>query len=175
MAPDFKILNSLSLVFSVAYKIKPVKGFLSYEYNPLLCMRSSEDKYLIENTTGRYLDLNSQPIIVNGKYITTQNISELSESDYKSIEPADPGEAPKSGHLYIKNYANELIDFRTKKLNLDINHPVDIECQPSYDGSVNLILTDDLNTPKLINSRFSVTENNQYQVVDRAGNNDTNI
>ena len=27
----------------------------------------------------------------------------------------------------------------------DLEHPVNIECQPSYDGTVNLILNDDLN------------------------------
>ena len=34
----------------------------------------------------------------------------------------------------------------------DLEHPVNIECQPSYDGTVNLILNDDLNPPKIINS-----------------------
>lgn len=76
------------------------------------------------------------------------------------------------GHFYRKG---QLVDFDTDKLNFDIHHPVDILCQPSYDGSVNLILNDDLNYPKLINSRFSALENNTYQIVDRNGNNDTNI
>jgi hypothetical protein len=56
-----------------------------------------------------------------------------------------------------------------------LNHPVDIEIQPSYDGSVNLILNDDKNIPRLINSRFSVREKNTYEIVDRIGENDTNI
>lgn len=75
----------------------------------------------------------------------------------------------------ITNYAGELVDFTTKDLKLDINHPVDIEVQESYDGSVNLILNDDLNPPKIINSRFTPLEEGRYKVVDRAGNNDTNI
>lgn len=60
-------------------------------------------------------------------------------------------------------------------LNFDLTHPVDITCQNSYDGSVNLILNDGKNAPKLINTRFSVRENNTYEVIDREGNNDTNI
>jgi hypothetical protein len=56
-----------------------------------------------------------------------------------------------------------------------LNHPVDIEIQPSYDGSVNLILNDDKNIPRLINSRFSVREKDTYEIVDRIGENDTNI
>ena len=73
---------------------------------------------------------------------------------------------------YLKG---QLVDFDTPQLKFDIHHPVDILCQPSYDGSVNLILNDDLNPPRLINSRFSSLENNTYQIVDRNGNNDTNI
>lgn len=68
-------------------------------------------------------------------------------------------------------------DFDTSNefLNFDLNHPVDITCQDSYDGSVNLIINDNKNIPRLINSRFSVHENNTYEVVDREGNNDTNL
>jgi hypothetical protein len=40
---------------------------------------------------------------------------------------------------------------------------VDIEVQPSYDGSVNLILNDGYNIPRLINSGFSVLPNGTYQ------------
>lgn len=47
--------------------------------------------------------------------------------------------------------------------------------QPSYDGSVNVILNDDKNPPRLINSRFTVTENKTYKRIDRKGTNDTNI
>jgi hypothetical protein len=50
-----------------------------------------------------------------------------------------------------------------KKLNLSVNNPINIECQPSYDGTVNLILTDDLNPPRIINTRFSKIENNRYR------------
>jgi hypothetical protein len=45
------------------------------------------------------------------------------------------------------------------KLGFNLSHPVDILTQDSYDGSVNVVLNDGKNTPKLINSRFSVTEN----------------
>jgi hypothetical protein len=40
---------------------------------------------------------------------------------------------------------------------------------------VNLILNDGLNIPRLINSRFTVTGKNTYKIVDRKGDNDTNI
>lgn len=61
------------------------------------------------------------------------------------------------------------------QLNFDLEHPVNIECQQSYDGSVNLILNDDNNQPRLINTRFTPRENNTYERVDRLGNTDTNL
>ena len=75
----------------------------------------------------------------------------------------------------LRSEEGELKDFITQKLQFDLEHPVDIECQPSYDGSVNLILNDGINSVKCINSRFSVKQNNTYEVVDRTGNSDTNI
>ena len=66
-------------------------------------------------------------------------------------------------------------DLNTEQLQFSLNNPVDIQCQQSYDGSVNLILNDGATEPKLINTRFSVRENNTYERVDRKGNTDTNI
>lgn len=60
-------------------------------------------------------------------------------------------------------------------LNFDLTHPVDITCQQSYDGSINLIINDNKNIPRLINTRFSPLQNNTYEIVDREGNNDTNL
>ena len=63
---------------------------------------------------------------------------------------------------------------RTTALNFDLSHPVDIEVQPSYDGSVNLILNDDKNPPRCINSGFSVRENGTYDLVHRNQYEETN-
>ena len=68
-----------------------------------------------------------------------------------------------------------LLDLDTNKLGFDLKHPVDMAIQPSYDGSVNVILNDGINQPRMINSRFSVTGMDTYQIVDREGDNDTNI
>jgi hypothetical protein len=77
--------------------------------------------------------------------------------------------------LYTLRESGELVDFVTDELSFDLQHPVEILPQYSYDGSVNLILNDGLNIPRLINSRFTVTGKNTYKVVDRKGDNDTNI
>lgn len=76
------------------------------------------------------------------------------------------------GTMYPKG---SLVNLDTELLKFDLNHPVDIVTQQSYDGSVNLILNDGSNNPKLINTRFSSTGLGTYQIVDREGDNDTNI
>lgn len=68
-----------------------------------------------------------------------------------------------------------IVDLDTDKLEFDLNHPVNILPQESYDGSINLILNDGKHYPKLINTRFSAVGLNKYQIVDREGDNDTNI
>lgn len=69
----------------------------------------------------------------------------------------------------------DIVDLDTSLLNFDLNHPVTMDIQPSYDGTVNVIFNDNSNVPRLINSRFSTTELNTYELVDRIGDNDTNI
>lgn len=69
----------------------------------------------------------------------------------------------------------ELVDFITDELKVDLTHPLQIIPQYSYDGSVNLIINDGINIPKLINTRFSATGKNTYEIIDRKGNNDSNI
>lgn len=71
--------------------------------------------------------------------------------------------------------AGSIIDLDTELLGFSLNNPVDIVTQSSYDGSVNLIINDNRNIPRLINTRFSVLQNNTYEIVDRIGNNDTNL
>lgn len=73
------------------------------------------------------------------------------------------------------NPKGALLDLDTQFLKFDLRHPVDMAIQPSYDGSVNVILNDGINQPRMINSRFSVTGMDTYQIVDREGDNDTNI
>lgn len=73
----------------------------------------------------------------------------------------------------VKN--NNISYFTTKNLNFNINKPLDIIIQDSYDGSVNLIINDDSNRPRLINSRFSTKENDTYVIPDHFGNKDTSL
>ena len=82
---------------------------------------------------------------------------------------------PLTENVPILHEIGELSDFITDELQFDLEHPVNITPQYSYDGSVNLIINDGINVPRLINSRFSATGKNTYEIIDRKGDNDTNI
>ena len=69
----------------------------------------------------------------------------------------------------------DLGDFTTEGLTLSPNNPVDIILTDEYDGSQNLILNDDVNEPRLINSRMSVQENHMFLIPEHSGNNVTNV
>ena len=71
-------------------------------------------------------------------------------------------------------YGN-LTVFRTKKLNFDLQHPVMIDCQLSYDESVNLIFNDGKNIPRLVNSGFAPYGDNKVKIIDRDQVLETNI
>ena len=68
----------------------------------------------------------------------------------------------------IEETAENLVPFRTNNLpGYDLYHPVHIEIQPSYDGSVNLILTDGKNPIRLINTGFASVGNDKGKFIRR--------
>ena len=68
-----------------------------------------------------------------------------------------------------------LEDFITDEIDFNLTKPADIECQPSYDGTVNLIINDDLNPPRIINTTYTTLENNRYKRVVRNQTEQTNL
>lgn len=70
---------------------------------------------------------------------------------------------------------NNTIDFRTDKLNFDLQHPLTIDCQLSYDDSINLIFNDNKNIPRLINTGFAPYGNNQVKIIKRDQELETNL
>lgn len=155
------------ITFDLIYKTLPQKGNLVYEYNAFRNYRLNDAKLLYKN---RLYSCNLEK-----------------DEDLKELENLGIIKKDNNGNYdftfsHLPNSekpvfyeAGELIDFDTNELQFDLNHPVSVLPQYSYDGSVNLILNDGKNTPKLINSRFSPTARNQYQIVDRKGDADTNI
>ena len=173
------------------------KGYLAYEYNPFHNYQTEKDLYLVDEKflvpADQAVNIKNGELLVkrNGKWVDKRGrvITKGVRVPIKSTPPVDENDNPipetkeekqertkydpESTSLYAT--AGSLIDMDTEQLNFDLKHPVDIEVQPSYDGSVNLILNDDKNIPRLINSRFSPREKNTYEIVDRIGENDTNI
>lgn len=152
---------------SYIYSI-PNKGNMSWEYNPFRNYQVGVDVYKWKDFL---IPKGSAINIKNGQLLTRKGNDWIDNRG--NIIPVSDVQTAENSELYAK--AGSLLDLDTHKLNFDLSHPVDIQIQPSYDGSVNLILNDDKNTPKLINSRFSVREKNTYEIVDRIGENDTNI
>jgi len=66
-------------------------------------------------------------------------------------------------------------NFNTPEFNFLAGRLLEIELQPSYDDSVNIIITDDYNPPRLINSRFRMHESGKKAAIaDRRQKKDTN-
>lgn len=158
-------LEDFSFSIVPLYKVLRNEGNMAWEYNPLRNYRVSYDTYetnslgIIINSAGEELSSG-----IEGVPLTNRSARNLMYYSNMAAPLAT-----------VTSQAMELTDFTTTKLNFDLNHPVQIECQPSYDGSVNLILTDNKNPPRLINTRFAALENNTYKIPQRLGNNDANI
>ena len=73
------------------------------------------------------------------------------------------------------NKDNSIVDFNTTELSIDLNNPLNIECQPSDDGTVNLIINDDKNPPRIVNSRFTKIEDNRFRIINRNQSEQTNL
>ena len=150
------------------------RGNLKYEYNPFHNYQTKENLYEQETLLGKvYVPEGKAVDRRNGQILVEKNNSWVNSEgiiiDNNNVIEYNNG---KNNPDIVKD---SLIDLDTDQLKFDLNNPVDIEIQPSYDGSVNLILNDDKNIPRLVNSRFSPREKNTYEIVDRIGENDTNI
>ena len=154
-------LKDAQVTFEVITKTLPQKGNLVYEYNAFRNYRLNEPKYLYNNKLYNKEDLLKYEDIT----VEVEN-GELQFKKNNVLMTHDKPEFHEKG---------ELIDFDTDQLSFSLKNPVQILPQYSYDGSVNLIINDGKNQPRLINSRFSPLGKNQYQIVDRKGDADTNI
>ena len=173
------IINK-SIDFRVALKTLPQKGNLVYEYNPLRNYRINKKSYSYKNRL-----YSSKELLIELGFTKIEL-----ENEQKEIEESKDEEClefikskknwkelnvPDSETDPILLEPGALVDFETDELSFDLSKPVQVLPQYSYDNSVNLIINDGKNIPRLINSRFSATEKNKYQIVDRKGENDTNI
>ena len=159
------------IAFEVDTQVLPTKGNLVYEYNAFRNFRLNQTMFEYKGEYYTQEELKSKfNIEVNDKNNPTiWYKNKTINSETNEIEGTDVSSD------IILHEKGELVDFITDELSFSINAPVNITPQYSYDGSVNLILNDGINIPRMINSRFSATGKNTYEIVNRKGNNDTNI
>ena len=174
-----KVLNS-KMELDVLTNSLPTKGKLVYEYNPFHNYRLSENKYSYKDNLYTLRQLEDQFGIIPGFEESDKCLG--SKDGEKSTILGIKTNEIYNDHIVLNKIDDielhekgELLDFNTDELKFSLKNPVQIIPQYSYDGSVNLILNDGINIPRLINSRFSATGKNTYEIIDRKGNNDTNI
>lgn len=75
----------------------------------------------------------------------------------------------------LNNDSSHKAPFRTSKLDFQADRLIEIELQPSYDESINIIFTDDYNPVRLVNSRFKLHEDGKRAAIaNRRQKKDTN-
>ena len=194
------VFPAFDFKFQYALHQTPSEGWLTWEYNPFRNLKLSEPSVSVGMMTYSMAQLK---VDWRGwKYTKTDDDAVYTADELiAGLETYEDGgdvcyDDPASGvtwrneeicdNLYkfraykdeyneIYHQAGSIVDFDTTAFHFSLNNPVQIECQHSYDGSVNLILNDNLNPPMLVNSRFTVKDGSRYEVIDRYGNNDTNI
>lgn len=100
----------------------------------------------------------------------------LNQCDYAQITQNKTGDlamAYKPLQNLVKNAT--LGTFTTEKLNFNRYDAQDMLIVDEFDGSTNIIINDDQNNPRLINSGFSVQEDNTFLIPEHQTNTVTNI
>ena len=170
------------ITFNIASKILKPEGNIVWEYNPFRNYRITEPTFYFRNKYLKVSELQEELGITLSDETFEQFLQDQTDWDFAregsslvehvtSVE--NPIKSTEDDPIFYDS--GQLIDFDTDELSFDLNHPVEILPQYSYDGSVNLIINDGINKPRLINSRFSSIGRNKYQIADRSGDNDTNI
>ena len=120
-------------------------------------------------------NLDGDLLIDDNNYILDENLEKIDKSKlinkYQPLYNLYKGSV--DGNKLIpkqENVERLLWAMRTTHFNFDLEHPVNIELQPSYDGSINIIINDGKNIPRLINSRFSAREDGTWEIPDRHKN-----
>jgi hypothetical protein len=80
-------------------------------------------------------------------------------------------------NLDVESGEDGLKDLRltSTQANISTSNPLVLNIEKAYDGSANLIISDKVNPPKIVNSRFYLTSSDEFAIADRKGNMDTNV
>lgn len=126
--------------------------------------------------------------VINGVATGHGQIGTFPSPDYQYVDPNDPtSELVATGnfieeyrplHVYLGDmlpYARRPGPFLSKLFDFYLDRPLEVLVQPSYDGSVNLLVHDrGYSAALLINSGFKKTGNDLYTIITRTGQVSTN-
>jgi len=107
--------------------------------------------------------------------ITTQNVIHAYAEDGKLLFKYQPLQNLKIGNISDGSIDIDDLRLSAKTANIDINKPIFIDTEVSYDDSINILINDYSNPLKIVNSRFYLIDSKSYKIADRKGNLDTNI
>lgn len=169
--------------------------FITYNGNEY-CLQNDRGNFVVAGLKKGYIPIGAKEYngiiyivsvknaLEDGKIDTANCVTEI--GTYPGVDWSrdrdDVGEAKwkLDYNLYtpLGNYkaegAEEYGEFSNVPLGYSTLTPVTIEIEPSYDGSVNLILTDGHNPVRIINSGFSVLPNDEYKLIKRNQTVETN-
>lgn len=117
------------------------------------------------------LDENGEPLYDNqiGSFPSPDYLDENNEILYEVSKKMIWNYKP----LKVGLNGQDTVDLEFQ-MGYNVLHHVDILVEPSFDGSVNLILNDGYNPPRLINSGFQVQDNYNAKIIKRYSGNNTN-
>ena len=149
------------------------------EYNGVIYIVSVKNAFAVDETTGEYITDENGNYKIDPSNCLTEigtypgldwSIDKETENVfcYKDGEPEGRLAYTPLGNYKAINSENYGA-FTNVPLGYSTLTPVTIEIQPSYDGSVNLILTDGVNPVRMINSAFSALPNDKYKLISRRG------
>ena len=164
----------LKLNFNLMLKKFQQKGILAWEYNPLRNYRLDQDMLYYKDQLWTYLDFYKK-FVGDSTGITEELAKSKISEKVDQTGWIDGLSLSKEFSQPVVYQKGSLVDFITDELTYDATNPVEMLPSYSYDDSVDIIINDNKSKPKLINSRFSATGYNNYQIVDRNGSNDVNI
>lgn len=163
--------------FGVAVKKLPDKGNLAWEYNPFKNYRTDEDLVYYQDKLYTFEEF-TESFKENKEFIQYKDDYKNKNGEYPNLRDQVKyliESRPKTETPPVIYQKGEIVDFETDELDYDLKHPLTITPSYSYDDSVDLIINDGVHKPRLINSRFSAVGKNKYQIVDRFGEDDTNL
>lgn len=127
----------------------------------------------------------------NGNYTSEGEIGTFPSPDYNSTDTTTEGWV--TGNLLdqyqpLRNYLGDGVEpngktesdynqpFRSREFKFSKDSVLQITAlQQTFDDTVNIFFTDWENPAKVINSRFTVLPNRKFRIVDRTGNDDSNL